>query len=449
MTCFDGTYTELLTPACLGSLCAKPKHSVVYPILQWSLGGWILAPSDEDDDTFKLEAEEDPLLAPRSSSLGDSIRRIVATMQQTASGRRYRRNVVNNKDIVQARNQRTCGLTSNDESNYMTELDLEHLVHGRHSDHTQKNTLHADYRNDEDFDDYGTRSLSDSSPAGPLLEDDGMEPDPTEVFVMLKKNSSLFGQEEKYHVPNYHATDNNNNNNQQATIGTVDNKQQSRGKFETDSVWETIKNILDRTLFQPPVVGALLGILCAVTPARGYFVDLVTRHSNAPLQWLFDGLYKVGSLAVPDNMLILGCNLSASYNSHISRNGRSTAHQENQNRNDHDLEKSKHELSRNTMLGIVIGKMLVMPVIGISTTYLLEQYVLDIPEEIAGAFYLVLMIVFITPTANNVMIMIELSGCDIAVLEGVANVIALQYVVAPVVLSLTMTIAIGIASGWT
>jgi hypothetical protein len=48
--------------------------------------------------------------------------------------------------------------------------------------------------------------------------------------------------------------------------------------YEIYSLWETVKNILDRTLFQPPVIGALLGICCAVTPARGYFVDLVNRH---------------------------------------------------------------------------------------------------------------------------------------------------------------------------
>ena len=72
----------------------------------------------------------------------------------------------------------------------------------------------------------------------------------------------------------------------------------------------------------------------------------------------------------------------------------------------------------------------------------------DIPDEIAGAFYLVLMIVFLTPTANNVMIMIELADCDAAIMEGVANVIAMQYIVAPILLSLTMSVAIGVASEW-
>jgi hypothetical protein len=145
-------------------------------------------------------------------------------------------------------------------------------------------------------------------------------------------------------------------------------------------------------------------------------------------------LYKVGQLAVPDNMLILGCNLSSSYNSYFER------------------KRSRQEkgglFSRQTAAGIIIGKMLVMPFVGILSAYVLKHYVLHLSDEIAGAFYLVLMIVFLTPTANNVMIMIELADADAGILEGVANVIALQYAVAPVILSLTMTIAIGVASEW-
>ena len=74
-----------------------------------------------------------------------------------------------------------------------------------------------------------------------------------------------------------------------------------------------------------------------------------------------------------------------------------------------------------TMIGIVVGKMVVMPVVGISTAYLLQEFFFDVSDDIAGAFYLVLMIVFLTPTANNVLIMIELSDCEPEVLEGVVS----------------------------
>ena len=70
----------------------------------------------------------------------------------------------------------------------------------------------------------------------------------------------------------------------------------------------------------------------------------------------------------------------------------------------------------------------------------------DSTLDIAGSFYLVMMIVFLTPTANNVMVMVELSGSGVK--EGMAQVIAWQYLVAPVLLSLSMTLAVGMASRW-
>lgn len=102
-----------------------------------------------------------------------------------------------------------------------------------------------------------------------------------------------------------------------------------------------------------------------------------------------------------------------------------------------------------TMIAVVVGKMIVMPIIGILTAIILKKYFWNIPDDIDGSFYLVLMIVFLTPTANNVMVMVELSGSGASAKEGIARVIALQYAVAPVILSVTMTIAIGIASNWT
>lgn len=209
----------------------------------------------------------------------------------------------------------------------------------------------------------------------------------------------------------------------------------------TGDTWHTLRNILDRCL-QPPVVGAIAGIVVAVLPGvRGIFVDLVDRDSDAPLQWLFDGLYAVGLTAVPINMLILGANLSASLKS---------LHQQRKDGIVPAAAKDEGKsglMSFSTMLGIVIGKMIVLPTIGILTGWILKKYVWDIPSDIDGSFYLVLMIVFLCPTANNVMVMVELSGSGAK--EGIAQVIAMQYAVAPVILSLTMTVAIGVASEWT
>ena len=44
------------------------------------------------------------------------------------------------------------------------------------------------------------------------------------------------------------------------------------------------------------------------------------------------------------------------------------------------------------------------------------------------------------------MVMVELSGSDTK--QGIAQVIALQYACAPIMLSLTMSLVVGIASSW-
>lgn len=46
--------------------------------------------------------------------------------------------------------------------------------------------------------------------------------------------------------------------------------------------------------------------------------------------------------------------------------------------------------------------------------------------------------------ANNVMVMVELSGSNTK--EGIASVIAIQYAVAPILLSLFMAVAIWVAT---
>jgi predicted permease len=142
---------------------------------------------------------------------------------------------------------------------------------------------------------------------------------------------------------------------------------------------------------------------------------------------MFDALYSVGQAAVPLNMIILGANLSSAYRK--------------------EMMMSQWLLERKTMIGIVLGKMLVLPCLGIIVVWLLKSFILNIPDDIDASFYLVLMIVFLCPTANNVMVMVELSGSS-NLKEGMAQVIALQYVVAPAILSVTMTVAVGVASGW-
>jgi len=96
------------------------------------------------------------------------------------------------------------------------------------------------------------------------------------------------------------------------------------------------------------------------------------------------------------------------------------------------------------MFAVVIAKMIVMPIIGILSTWFLQKYCIDLPHEIDSTCYLVMMIVFITPTANNVMVMVELSGSSSK--EGIARLIGWQYIVSPLVLSIVLSAVVSTAT---
>lgn len=64
---------------------------------------------------------------------------------------------------------------------------------------------------------------------------------------------------------------------------------------------------------------------------------------------------------MPINMTILGINLSSTF----------------QKKNCNDKEKM---LPNQTMMAVVIGKMFVMPVIGILSTWVLQRYYIDFPD---------------------------------------------------------------------
>ena len=135
---------------------------------------------------------------------------------------------------------------------------------------------------------------------------------------------------------------------------------------------------------------------------------------------------QVGQSAIPINMMILGINLSSTF-------------QKNANTNASD----EIGFSNRTVIAVVIGKMLLMPIIGILSTCFIEHYFTPFPDEIDATCYLVMMVVFITPTANNVMVMVELSDSNLK--EGMARLIGWQYVVSPFVLSLVLTVAVSLA----
>mmetsp|Transcript_22040 Transcript_22040/g.52465 ORF Transcript_22040/g.52465 Transcript_22040/m.52465 type:complete len:689 (+) Transcript_22040:119-2185(+) len=212
----------------------------------------------------------------------------------------------------------------------------------------------------------------------------------------------------------------------------------------------TIQKILTRC-FQPPVIAALLGLLFASFPViRGTLVDIEDRNGDAPLQWFFDGLYEAGRAAVPINMIILGCNLSASYMVHSpmvdwsSKSAKEASIIPSSSSNNTDNHNNDF-FGTKTIILVVFGKMILMPLVGYTSTFLLS-FVYTVPQEIAGSLYLVLSIVFLCPTANNIMVMIELGSSNdkdnSIIKESMARIIACQYAIAPLVLSGTVTGAV-------
>lgn len=434
-------------------------YLLLYPVLQWGVGGWLLAPEETEEEKQELQKTASLENAESGSSSGGYL----YPLSPKGDGITHSlgRNVLNNKEKESFYRLSRKAMGETDASLYISDADLvsnyvstspepseapalPELSMGLSMDpNSPEKSGNGTYQGrgtwlqvepplspiqDQPIDAESTVTDNDHDQFSPIPPVGSFEPpNPDETTGLLPPNGSS--------CENYPSI-------RSSTSKPRDSIRSTKSQYEGETLCETCNKIMTRC-FQPPVVGALAGLFFAATPLRGVLVDLVDRSSDAPLQWLFDGLYAVGQAAVPINMIILGCNLSASHQTRQSKK-----------KNDGVVEVHKgdsapqasNSLSQKTMIAIVVSKMLIMPLIGMLLAEILETYILDIPDEIAGSFYLVLMIVFITPTANNVMVMVELSGSNTK--EGIAQVIALQYACAPLMLSLTMSLVVGMASGW-
>jgi predicted permease len=188
---------------------------------------------------------------------------------------------------------------------------------------------------------------------------------------------------------------------------------------ETTKALRTALEIF-RNVVQAPVIGALLGIVVASIPVvRSLFVDTSGDDGSPPLGWLFQGVVSLGKAAVPVNMTVLGVNLASSLTSQVEKS-----------------------VQHSTCFAVLFGKLIVMPAIGISTVLMLRP-VLTIPFELRIPLLLVLMVQFISPTANNLMIMADVYGSQLK--EGIAKMISWQYVCAPVILTFSFMFAVQVA----
>ena len=151
------------------------------------------------------------------------------------------------------------------------------------------------------------------------------------------------------------------------------------------------------------------------------------RDGDAPLEWFFEGLNTMGQAAVPLNMLILGASLAAtSEKVHVA------------------YKSNEEKVKPQVFLMIVFLKLVMMPICAIAAVYGLRTMI-SIPDNIDAPFYLVMLVVACTPTANNVMVMAEIGGVS---KEAMAKAIFVQYLFAPILLTGSVSVSVALVSSW-
>ena len=451
-------------------------YLVIYPILQWGLGGMLLAPPSSPTTTAETKKRKQSSLVQKTSSVTETEAEssdddnnddgmemeagnntIIGMKRQLSMKSSIRQklvhNVINCNKMSNEKYQITHrGLECVDASMYISIQENLNRWGKPVYRTARKGSFYGDSDDQIEIDDDNTAleecmnmNMTTRTESG---ADIGMDMDISEQDVPHQR----------------HHDDNNTNttiDESSALLTTTtktssdstkrySNVSSSKGRGgvnegnKENKLMDTIRLILKRC-FQPPVIAALLGLLFASFPIlRGILVDIDDRNGTAPFQWFFDGLYEIGQSAVPINMMILGCNLSASY----MLEQEPTSSTSSSSDSNYPSNSNNKFFSNKASLYVVIGKMIVMPIVGVLSTLLL-QTVYTVSEEIAGGLYLVLLIVFLCPTANNVMVMVELSSGGSGgggSKEGMARIIAYQYAVAPIVLSGTVTGSVLMAS---
>jgi predicted permease len=323
-------------------------YLITYPVLQWGVGGWLLAPPGKETISQKMSVKMS------AQQMSKSVRQSVA------------HNVVNRTgkmgDIYKWSHR---GIAETDASFYMSvQEDLN--TYGGPPNMEDVVVVKTESMNSIGMDLSGEntvvkRNASEEQLGMDLIQEDSREEhDEYEKLFQAMKEESAPSSEHTSLVQHAQKSP----ETQLSPVEDNESSPSSDDEEEEESLWETTRNIVSRCL-QPPVVGALLGMFVASFPRlRGIFVDLVDRNGTAPLEWFFDGLYEVGQAAVPINMVILGCNLSASYTNSTKR----------------DDSSQKNLFSQKTTISIVIAKMFVMPMIGFLSALIFRTYIWDIPD---------------------------------------------------------------------
>lgn len=158
-------------------------------------------------------------------------------------------------------------------------------------------------------------------------------------------------------------------------------------------------------ILQPPTIASFLAIVIGVIPALKHIV----YGADAPLQVITDSLDMMAQAAVPSVMLVLGGMIGEGPN--------------------------ESKLGIRTTIGIIVARLLVLPVIGIGVIYLAGKWNLLIPGN--HLYQFVLLLQYTTPSAILLGAIASLRGY--AVKEASA-LIFWQHVCAVVSLSIYMIV---------
>lgn len=161
----------------------------------------------------------------------------------------------------------------------------------------------------------------------------------------------------------------------------------------------------------PPVLATILGIVVAfIRPVQNQLVDLHDDTLTAvhTLDWLYIGVRKMGESAVPVNLIMLGSNLSkgADFNA----------------------------IPISTAVVLTLTKMWIQPMLVAVWVFLCSRLT---GPSFRGQ-WLVALVVSLTPTANNIMVQVEVGGQDKA---AMSTLIFVQYLMSPVLLTVSLTAA--------
>jgi len=180
------------------------------------------------------------------------------------------------------------------------------------------------------------------------------------------------------------------------------------GKIEKLRGYGTALRKVVRNALVPAVRAVLIGmVIASIPPLHQFFLITHEGQTRTPLGFFYRALATIGGAMAPCSSLVLGANL---------------------------FQGAKiKSIPIATNVGISVAKLVIMPAI-MAVVVWGVSHALG-PNGNGGSDWLVILIVSCTPTANKIMVMVELSGENKA---GMSAAIFLQYALAPILLPLAL-----------